>query len=65
MAGSWIVFETPDGGKLLLCEESGVAVWPSGSDPEVCDLRLPGRGVAAVCGNIDNFALVLGARSVP
>jgi hypothetical protein len=71
MAGSWIRFTRPDGAAMLLCEESGVTLspWPpreSGATLQTCRLSVGAGGeVREVVGDIDSFALALGARSVP
>jgi hypothetical protein len=56
---------------MLLCEESGVTLspWPpreSGATLQTCRLSVGAGGeVREVVGDIDSFALALGARSVP
>ena len=70
MAGSWIRFTRPDGTAVLLCEESGTLLepWPSEGSGAGGMCRLYGGGVLSallVVGDIDSFALALGARSVP
>jgi hypothetical protein len=61
----------PDGAAMLLCEESGATLspWPpreSGATPRTCRLSVGAGGeVREVVGDIDSFALALGARSVP
>jgi hypothetical protein len=58
---------------MLLCEESGATLspWPQGAVPvscphQTCRLSVGAGGeVREVVGDIDSFALALGARSVP
>ena len=75
MAGSWIRFTRPDGAAMLLCEESGATLspWPPSLHPaastaphQTCRVSVGAGGeVREVVGDIDSFALALGARSVP
>jgi hypothetical protein len=71
MAGSWIRFTRPDGAAVLLCEESGTLLEPlppkeSGAQVACCHLYGGGNlSALLVVGDIDSFALALGARSVP